>query len=99
MSRLLMISGDTAAIRGEQGPFYNTLSEFAKYWEWIDVLTPPVPGGEPKALFGNVTLHPTHGPKLRLPAAILKQGQALAHSRRPDLIVSHDYGLFLNGLE
>ena len=41
---LLMLTGDTSLPRGAQGAFYNTLSEFAPYWDKIDVLTPPVRG-------------------------------------------------------
>jgi glycosyltransferase involved in cell wall biosynthesis len=98
MSHLLMLSGDTLVVRGERGPFYTTLAEFAPYWDSIDVLTPPAPGAAQTKLFGNVKLYPSPQPKLAQPFFIFNQGQALARQRPYQLIVSHDYGFYLNGL-
>jgi glycosyltransferase involved in cell wall biosynthesis len=98
MSRLLMVSGDTAIARGEQGPFYNTLAEFAKYWDGIEVLTPYTGIFEPVSPFENVTVYSApRKNKLGLPGFIIEKGQALVKQNPYDLIVSHDYGLFLNG--
>ncbi len=95
---LLMLTGDTSLPRGAQGAFYNTLSEFAPYWDRIDVLTPPVRGVTQYDCFGNVTLFPSPLPKLAQPLFGWRKGRQLATSRSYHLIVSHDYGLFLNGL-
>ncbi len=95
---LLMLTGDTSLPRGAQGAFYNTLSEFAPYWDKIDVLTPPLRGVTQYDCFGNVTLYPSPLPKLAQPLFAWRQGRQLAASRSYHLIVSHDYGLFLNGL-
>lgn len=95
---LLMISGDTAAARGEQGPFYNTLSEFSRYWDAIDVITPPAPGAARRECFGNVALHPSPRPGAMQPFFILERGRELAAQRNYALIASHDYGVYLNGV-
>lgn len=95
---LIMISGDTAVVRGEQGPFYNTLGELALYWDAIDILTPHVASRARFRCFGNVTLYPSPWPAPLRPAFVLRAGRELAAMRQYHLIVSHDYGLFLNGL-
>ncbi|MEK7441834.1 MAG: glycosyltransferase, partial [Chloroflexota bacterium] len=97
---LLMISGDTAAAQGERGAFYNTLSEFAQYWERVDVITPPLDrvGLEDRRGLENVFFHPSTLSKALHPKFILQRGQRLARERNYDLIVSHDYGFFLNGI-
>ncbi len=95
---LLMLTGDTSLPRGAQGAFYNTLSEFAPYWDKIDVLTPPVRGVTQYDCFGNVTLYPSPLPKLAQPLFVWRKSRELAANRSYHLIVSHDYGLFLNGL-
>lgn len=40
MAKILMISGDRSLAQGKKGPFYNTLEEFRKYWERIDIICP-----------------------------------------------------------
>lgn len=42
MAKLLMISGDRSLAEGKRGAFYNTLEEFRKYWDRIDVICPKV---------------------------------------------------------
>lgn len=88
-----MISGDTEAAQGKQGAFYNTLSEFAKYWERVDVLVPPVARVRN---FANVNFQPT-SLKIAHPFFVRHYGTELMRERHYDLMVSHDYGLFLNG--
>jgi glycosyltransferase involved in cell wall biosynthesis len=98
---LLMISGDTSAAQGERGAFYNTLSEFARYWDRVDVITPPIKdlsGFQSLIGLANVFFHPSSLSKALHPKFILRRGQELAHERRYDLIISHDYGFFLNGI-
>ena len=95
--RLLMLSGDTSVIRGERRAFHNTLSKFSNYWDRIDVLTHRVPGVARHDCFENVTFHPSPWGKMMQPFFIWKKGRALAEKWRYDLIISHDYGFFLNG--
>ncbi len=97
---LLMISGDTSAAQGELGAFYNTLSEFTQYWERVDVITPPLDrvGLQDRRGLENVFFHPSTLPKALHPKFVLQRGQELARERNYDLIVSHDYGFFLNGI-
>ncbi|MBM4423104.1 MAG: glycosyltransferase family 4 protein [Chloroflexi bacterium] len=97
-SHLLMVGGDTVTARGEQGPFYNTLSEFVRYWDSIDVLTRRVPGVSHRELFGNVMFHPSPWPTAAYPFFVASRGRKLIAQKRHQLIVSHDYGLFLNGI-
>ena len=94
---LLMLSGDTSVVRGERRAFYNTLSEFSRYWGKIDVLTHRVPGVTRHDCFENVTFYPSPWGKMMQPIFVLKKGQALSERRRYSLMVSHDYGFFLHG--
>jgi glycosyltransferase involved in cell wall biosynthesis len=95
---LIMVIGDTALARGERGAFYNTLSEFARYWDAVHILTPHVAGLRRVQCFDNVVLHPSPWPRLLQPWFVLRKGRALAAARPYHLVASHDYGLFLNGL-
>lgn len=94
---ILMLGGDTSVVRGEKGPFYNTLSEFHKYWDQIDILTFREPGVPCFRIFGNVTFYTSPWHKRLMPWFIWQKGQALAAERHYDLITSHDFGLFHNG--
>ena len=40
--KLLMISGDRSLAEGKRGAFYNTLEEFHKYWDRIDIICPKI---------------------------------------------------------
>lgn len=97
---LLMLSGDTSAAHGERGAFYNTLSEFARYWDRVDVITPPLDrvGLQDRRGLENVFFHPSTLSKVFHSKFVLQRGQELARERHYDLIVSHDYGFFLNGI-
>lgn len=95
---LLMLSGDTAAASGRTGAFTSTLEEFSRYWERIDVLTPAAPAAGQRVLFGNVHFWPAAPPRLLQPAFIVHHGRQLAAQRKYALIISHDYGFFLNGI-
>ena len=84
--KLLMISGDRALAEGKHGAFYNTLEEFHKYWERIDVICPPIGkylNGKSMAndkckmvnsYFGNVFIHPSPWPLILQPLWILREG-------------------------
>ena len=95
---LIMLSGDTAAASGRAGAFTSTLEEFARHWERIDVLTPAAPTAAQRVLFGNVHFWPAAPPRLLQPVFIVRRGRQLAAQRNYALILSHDYGFFLNGI-
>ena len=94
---ILMMSGDTTMVQGRQGAFYNTLDEFARYWEKVDIIVPPITGISRYDCFRNVSLYPSPWPKMMQKLFISVKGQELASEREYDMIVSHDYGLSLNG--
>lgn len=92
-----MLSGDTDSIQGKQGPFYNTLSELAKHFCRIDVLTPKVSHVSVHQLFENVFLHASPLPKWRHPHYIATYGAKLHQQHHYDLMTSHDFGLLYIG--
>lgn len=100
--KLLMISGfgGTELARGKRGAFYNTLEEFHRYWERIDIILPRMTNGELRItnLFDNVFLHPSSFPLTFQPFWILKKGADLYHQYKFDLVTVHDYPPFYNGL-
>ncbi|KKR88726.1 MAG: Glycosyl transferase family 1 [Candidatus Wolfebacteria bacterium GW2011_GWB1_41_12] len=62
MAKLLMITGLGSAkdlASGKKGAFYNTLEEFHKYWDRIDIIVPRIKNYESRTtnLFGNVFIH------------------------------------------
>lgn len=97
--RLLMLSGDTQVVVGEQGPFHALQREFSRWFERIDVLVPaakkPV---TTRCLFDIVHFHPVEAPRARRAARIAQLGEELIAEHGARLVVSHDYGLFANGL-
>jgi glycosyltransferase involved in cell wall biosynthesis len=95
---ILMLSGDTALARGQDGPFNQMLRLFSTYWERVDVLCPRASGAEARTVHGNVHLHPSPLPALMQPFFILRQGRRLFNERHYDLVISHDYGVFYNGI-
>lgn len=95
---LLMLSGDTAAVRGKDGPFSAMLEHFAPYWSRIDVLCPPTDESHPRRLYDNVYLHSSSEARWRQALYIRRKGRELLADRPYHLLVSHDYGLFYNGL-
>jgi glycosyltransferase involved in cell wall biosynthesis len=96
--KLLMLSGDTALAQGRQGAFHQMLARFARHWERIDVICPRVPRAGPRQVHGNVYVHPSpHHKRLHL-LHILRTGYQLLAQHRHDLIASHDYGIFCNGV-
>lgn len=96
--KLLMISGDTALGQGREGAFYHMLSRFARYWERIDVICPRASGSVPRVVFGNVHVHPSSNHKAMQYFYVLRAGHDLLSQHQHDLIVSHDYGFFYNGI-
>jgi glycosyltransferase involved in cell wall biosynthesis len=88
---VLMISGDNLAVKGIDGPFSLTLQGLSKEWKLIVVICPGARGFE-RVFNHNVHLIGTS--KLFLLVKIV----FLLRKNKYDLIVSHDYGLILNGL-
>ena len=77
MLKILMISGDRALAEGRRGAFYNTLEEFHKYWDRVDIICPKSTANrQPPTinLFGNVFVHPSPWPLIFQPFWILKEG-------------------------
>src|SRR3989344_9170381 len=80
-----MITGDRALAEGKHGAFYNTLEEFHKYWDRIDIICPKISKQQIvnsktnyqlpiTNLFGNVYLHPSPWPIWLQPLWILHEG-------------------------
>lgn len=95
---LLMLSGDRDVAAGRRGPFYYTLEGLSREFDRIDVLTPNVPNGSPRTLHQRAHVHPSPGGRLWHSRWLIRRAQALAAERRYHLIVSHDYGIFSNGI-
>lgn len=88
---VLMISGDVQTIKNISGPFSLTLRELSKEWSEIDVLCPGLPGLQ-RNFSRNVHLFGVR--KFLLALDLYK----FLKRKKYDLIVTHDYGLMLNGL-
>ena len=97
--RLLMVSGDRQVVVGEQGPFYAMQREFSRHFERIDVLVPKP--DRPVCLttiWDRVHFHPAPVQRVGMAPWIAREGARLLNSYGADLIVSHDYGWFYNGI-
>ena len=103
MAKLLMITGlgsvtDLASDR--KGAFYNTLEEFHKYWDRIDIISPCVRGqpiGE-KIIFGNTHIHISKWPLFLHPLFFLSKGIELYRINHFNLMTTQDYPPFYNGI-
>lgn len=97
---LLMISGHGALTIGQRGAFYNTLEEFHKYWDRIDIISPQAKNHQPTTdrYFENVFMHSSPWPLIFQPWWILKKGQEIFKEQQFDLVTIHDYPPFYNGL-
>ncbi len=100
--KLLMISGDRALTEGKRGAFYNTLEEFHKHWDRIDIICPKsntrnLPP-QPLNLFGNVFIHPSPWPLIFQPLWILKKGKLIYKEQKFNLVTVHEYPPFYNGI-
>ena len=95
-----MISGDRTLVQGKQGAFYNTLGEFHKYWERIDIISPKIKNQRSKIknIFDNVFIHPSPWPLILQPFWILKKGQKIYGEQKFDLMTVHEYPPFYNGI-
>ena len=102
MQNLLMISGDKMLASEKRGAFYNTLEEFHKYWDRIDIITPkgqiPNVKNQTKVLFGNVFIYPSPWPIWFQPLWILKKGTQIYKEKKFNLMTVHEYPPFYNGI-
>ena len=98
--KLLMITGDRALAEGKRGAFYNTIEEFHKHWERIDIISPKVKSqmSDVKSLFGNVYIHSSNLPLILQPWFILKKGSEIYKREKFDLMTVHEYPPFYNGI-
>ena len=85
---------------GKRGAFYNTLEEFHKYWDRIDIIAPKVEGEKlkVKSLFGNVYIHISPLPLILHPIWFLKKGIEIYKEQKFDLMTVHDFPPFYNGI-
>ncbi len=95
-----MISGDRALAEGKYGAFYNTLEEFHKYWDRIDIICPRTTNYKLQTtnLFGNVFIHPSPWPLIMQPFWILKRGKQIYKEQKFNLMTVHEYPPFYNGI-
>ena len=94
-----MLSGDRAVAVGERGPFYFMQEEFSKHWERVDVLCPrPDRPVTVRTIHERVHMHPADCGRLGMVGYLKREGARLLAEHGHDLLVSHDYGLFYNGV-
>lgn len=101
-----MISGDRSLVRGKTGAFYNTLEEFHKYWDRIDIICPKTTNYQLSTTnyFGNVFIHPSPWPLIFQPWWILREGSRILRANnykletRNYLMTVHEYPPFYNGI-
>jgi len=107
MSKLLMITGLGSAIdlaSGKKGAFYNTLEEFHKYWERIDIICPRIntrgtfAAKVPLVLFGNIFLHISPWPLFLHPLFFIYKILKLHGEINFDLMTVHEFPPFYNGI-
>lgn len=97
--RLLMLSGDRQVSIGEQGPFYAMQREFSRWFERIDVLCPKPPKPPTvSTIWERVHFHPAPCGRAGMLRYLTHRGAELLREHDHELIVSHDYGWFYNGL-
>ncbi|MBI5434495.1 MAG: glycosyltransferase family 4 protein [Planctomycetes bacterium] len=97
--RLLMLSGDRQVSIGEQGPFHAMQREFSRWFERIDVLCPKPPKPPTvSTIWERVHFHPSPSSRAGMLSYLTRRGGELLALHRHELIVSHDYGWFYNGL-
>lgn len=97
--RLLMVSGDRQVTIGEQGPFDSMQEVFSTFFDRIDVICPRPPKTPTVlSIHDNVHFHPAECGRLGMPKYIVEKGRELIAAFEHQLIVSHDYGWFYNGI-
>jgi glycosyltransferase involved in cell wall biosynthesis len=94
-----MLSGDRQVVLGQKGPFHSMQAEFSRHFERIDVLVPR-PDGPAKVhvIHERVHFHPAPCGRLGMYGWLARRGTELQREHGHELIVSHDYGWFYNGI-
>lgn len=92
-----MISGRRLSFN-RKGAFFNTLEEFHKYWERIDIIVHSSDQPETKNIFGNVFIHASPWPIIFQPWFILRKGLEIFMENHFDLITVQEYAPFYNGI-
>jgi len=112
MAKLLMITGLGSAVdlsSGKKGAFYNTLEEFHKYWDRIDIICPQANNkfsifnfqflkSRTVVLFGNVFVHISPWPLALHPLWFLKKGVEIYREQKFDLMTVQEFPPFYNGI-
>lgn len=97
MYKLVTIGGHGGLAEDKKGAFFNTLEEYSKYWQRIDVICPKAKKGGIRNFFGNVFLHCSKWPIVFQPVHIYQQLKKLS-AEGIDLIVVQEYPPFYNTL-
>lgn len=101
MAKLLMMPGLGAVeglAQGKKNALYNTLEEFHKYWERIDIVIPRVKDQSAQTLFGNVFIHSSPWPLLLHPFFFITKAASLHRRIKFDLVTVHEFPPFYNGV-
>lgn len=94
--KLLMVSGDRAAVAGKMGPFAYTLESLTRHFDEIHVITPRPAHAAPVAIPG-VHFHPSPWSLVRQPKWITQRGQHILSAAGPWVMTVHEYPPFYNG--
>ncbi len=96
--KILMISGDRLTPCGGRGPLWETQRGFSKHFERVDILLPRPDGPvTTRQILGNVYLHPSESGRVGLVNSWKRTGLQLLEEHGHELMVAHDYGLFMAG--
>ena len=101
--KLLMITGLGSArdlTSGKHGAFYNTLEEFHKYWDRVDIICPKVKNTQPgvKNIFDNVYIHISPWPLIWHPVWFIRKGIEIYREQKFDIMTVHEFPPFYNGI-
>ena len=94
---VLMISGDISAVKNEKGPFSETLNGLALLYTQIYIFCPEVYSDIDRNFLPNVKLR-SRKRRMLFKAIFYQEILTFIKDIKIDLIVSHDYGLMLNGI-
>lgn len=96
--KVLMISGDRRTACGGRGPLWETQRGFSKHFERVDILLPRPDGPiTTRQILGNVHLHPSESGRLGVVDFWKRTGLRLLEEYGHEVMVAHDYGLFMAG--
>ena len=95
------IGSGTDLARGKRGAFYNTLEEFHRYWDRIDIVVPKLRTYNLQPitnLFGNVFIHISPWPLVFYPFWFLKKALEIYREQKFNLMTVHEFPPFYNGI-